>query len=206
MTQDLKQKLAEFEKRGELFPTIPLLEQLIEDEPDNEDYKLRLAVACIDTGQVEKAEAVLRACIGGGSENPRVKLNLGHALKALGKSDEAAACYAEVAKHGDDSRSAVGYWSLANMRSFKFDDLLLTELRDRVQQSDIGSPFRGLMLFALAAAWEQKENYEAAFMAMSEANLIFAAQRPFRGDPERRWSSRSSPVIRRSRRPTSCRS
>ena len=56
------------------------------------------------------------------------------------------------------------------------------ELRDRVQQSDIGSPFRGLMLFALAAAWEQKENYEAAFMAMSEANLIFAAQRPFRGD------------------------
>ena len=55
-------------------------------------------------------------------------------------------------------------------------------MRDRVQQSDIGSPFRGLMLFALAAAWEQKENYEAAFMAMSEANLIFAAQRPFRGD------------------------
>ena len=182
MTQDLKQKLAELEERGELFPAIPILEQLVEGEPDNEEYKLRLAVACIDTGQVEKAEAVLRACVDGGSENPRVRLNLGHALKALGKSDEAAACYLEVARHEDDSRSAVGYWSLGNMRSFRFDDLLVTELRDRVQQSDIGSPFRGLMLFALAAAWEQKENYEAAFMAMSEANLIFAAQRPFRGD------------------------
>jgi tetratricopeptide (TPR) repeat protein len=182
MTQDLKQKLAELEERGELFPAIPILEQLVEDEPDNEEYKLRLAVACIDTGQVEKAEAVLRACVDGGSENPRVKLNLGHALKALGKADEAAACYLEVAQYEDDSRSAVGYWSLANMRSFRFDDLVLTELRDRVQLSDIGSPFRGLMLFALAAAWEQKENYEAAFMAMSEANLIFAAHRPFRGD------------------------
>ncbi len=182
MTQDLKQTLSELEKRGELFAAIPLLEQLAAAEPDNRDYKLRLAVACIDTGKVEKAEQVLRACLDDGGDDPRLKLNLGHALKALGKTEEAAACYLEVARHEDDSRAAVGYWSLANMKSFRFDDLLLTRLRDRVQQSDVGSPFRGLMLFALAAAWEQKENYEAAFMAMSEANLIFSAQRPFRGD------------------------
>ena len=182
MTEDLQQRLAELEKRGELFPAIPILEQLIEIEPDNDDYRLRLAIACIDTGQVEKAEPVLRAFMEGGNADTRVKLNLGHALKALGKTDEAAACYLDVAAHEDDARSAVGYWSLANMKSFRFDDLELTRLRDRVQQSEVGSPFRGLMLFALGAAWEQKENYEAAFMAMSEANLIFSAQRPFRGD------------------------
>lgn len=182
MTQDLKQTLAELEKRGELFPAIPVLEQLLEAEPDNDDYRTRLAIACIDTGQVERAATLLRALIEGGNDDPRLKINLGHALKAIGDADEAAACYLAVARSEDDSRSAVGYLSLANMKNFRFDDLLLTGLRDRVQQSDIGSPFRGLMLFALAAAWEQKENYEAAFMAMSEANLIFAAHRPFRGD------------------------
>jgi len=38
------------------------------------------------------------------------------------------------------------------------------------------------LLFALAAAWEQKKRYDNAFMAMSEANLLIGAQRPFRGD------------------------
>jgi tetratricopeptide (TPR) repeat protein len=182
MTQDLKQRLSELEKRGETFSAIPVLEQLVEAEPDSDEYRLRLAVACIDTGQVARAESILRTAIDSGNDDPHFKLNLGHALKALGKTDEAAACYLDVAGHEDDARSAVGFWSLANMKSFRFDDLLLTRLRDRVQQSEMGSPSRGLMMYALAAAWEQKENHEAAFMAMSEANLIFAAHRPFRGD------------------------
>jgi tetratricopeptide (TPR) repeat protein len=182
MSEDLKLKLAELEERGELFAAIPVLEKLLEEDPDNDDNRMRLAVACIDTGQVAKAETILRESVAGGNDDPRVRLNLGHALKALGKTDEAAECYLAVAEQEDDSRSATGYWSLANMRNFRFDDLALTGLRDRVQQSEIGSPYRGLMLFALAAAWEQKENHEAAFMAMSEANLIFASQRPFRGD------------------------
>jgi tetratricopeptide (TPR) repeat protein len=182
MTQDLKQRLSELEKRGETFSAIPVLEQLVEAEPDSDEYRLRLAVACIDTGQVARAESILRTAIDSGNDDPHFKLNHGHALKALGKTDEAAACYLDVAGHEDDARSAVGFWSLANMKSFRFDDLLLTRLRDRVQQSEMGSPSRGLMMYALAAAWEQKENHEAAFMAMSEANLIFAAHRPFRGD------------------------
>ena len=63
MTQDLEQKLEELEKRGERFPTIPILEQLVEAEPTNEDYKLKLAVAYVDTGQMAKAESILRDSI-----------------------------------------------------------------------------------------------------------------------------------------------
>lgn len=182
MTEELKRKLAEFEKRGELFPAIEILEQMIEAEPDNRAYQLRLATNCIDTGQVDRAEPLLRACIDAGVDDVKMQLSLGHALKALGRTDEAAECYKVAAFDDDDSMASIGYWSLGNMRNFKFDDMLLTRLRDRVQFSEIGSPSRGLMLFALAAAWEQKQNHEAAFMAMSEANLIFAAGRPFRAD------------------------
>jgi tetratricopeptide (TPR) repeat protein len=162
--EEMKKKLAEYEQEKELFAAIDLLEQLIEAEPED-----------------ARAEQILRQHLQDEPENRWLQLNLGHALKALGKPEEAVENYLEVAK-GEDAVSAIGFWSLANMRVFKFDDLFLTLLRDQVQQSEVGSPTRGLMLFALAAAWEQRENHEAAFMAMSEANLIFAAQRPFRGD------------------------
>ena len=182
MTDNVKHRLDYSMKSDELFPEIERLEALLETEPDNGDHKLQLANAYIDTGQVAAAESILRACIAEGNDGPQVKLILGHALKALGKMDEAAESYLEVANQEDDAISAVGYWSIANLKSFKLDDLALTRLRDRVQQSEMGSSARGLMLFALAAAWEQRDNHEAAFMAMSEANLIFAPQQPFRGD------------------------
>jgi tetratricopeptide (TPR) repeat protein len=182
MTDDVKHVLADSRKSDELFPEIERLEDLLKTEPDNENYKLQLANAYIDTGQVAAAESILRTCIAEGNDVPQVKLILGHALKALGKMDEAAECYLEVANQEDDAISAVGYWSIANLKSYRFDDLTLTSLRDRVQQSEMGSSPRGLMLFTLAAAWEQRDNHEAAFMAMSEANLVFASQRPFRAD------------------------
>ena len=182
MTDNVEHRLDHSKKSDELFPEIERLEALLEAEPDNGDHKLQLANAYIDTGQVAAAESILRACIAEGNDVPQVKLILGHALKALGKMDEAAESYLEVANQEDDAISAVGYWSIANLKSFKLDDLALTRLRDRVQQSEMGSSARGLMLFALAAAWEQRDNHEAAFMAMSEANLIFAPQQPFRGD------------------------
>ena len=182
MTDNTEHKMPDSQKRDELFPEIEHLEKLLETEPDNDDYRLQLASAYLDTGQVAAAESILRGSIANGNDVPQVRLLLGHALKALGKIDEAAECYLKVANQEDDAISAVGYWSIANLKSFKLDDLALTRLRDRVQQSEMGSSARGLMLFTLAAAWEQRENHEAAFMAMSEANLVFASQRPFRAD------------------------
>jgi len=180
--EELKKKLAKYEQGKELFAAIDILEQLIEADPENRDYQLRLAYMLVETGRVGRAEEILQKHLQDDAENRWLLLNLGHVQKALGKKDAAVERYLEVAEDEDDAVSAVGFWSLANMRVFKFDDRYLTLLRDRVQHSDIGSPARGLMLFALAAAWEQRQNHEAAFMAMSEANLIFAAQRPFRGD------------------------
>jgi tetratricopeptide (TPR) repeat protein len=144
--------------------------------------KLNQARHLIRHGQVDAARPLLDDCVASDNSDPQFQLNLGHALKALGRSEEAAASYRIVAESEADEKSAIGYWSLANMRNFKFDDRILTSLRDRVQQSEVGSTVRGLFLFALAAAWEQRDNHEAAFMAMSEANLICSAQRPFRGD------------------------
>ena len=179
---DLLEDLTRFEADGEIFPAIEVLDQLITAEPENLDYRYRLGIHCTNVGQVERAEALLRSCVDGGMTNTSIQLNLGHALNALGRTDEAVRCYTTMAASADDAESSIGYWSLANTRNYRFDDLSLTRLRDRAQESEMGSAYRGLMFFALAAAWAHKGRHENAFMAMSEANLIFAAHRPFRAD------------------------
>lgn len=179
---NLVEKLSQFEADGEIFPAIEILDQLIAAEPDNLDYRFRLGVNCTNVGEVERAESLLRSCIAAGMDGTDIKLNLGHALKALGQTQEAVECYQAIALSEEDFKASIGYWSLANMKTYRFDDMVLTRLRGRAENSEVGSAFRGLMLFALAVAWEQKGRHENAFMAMSEANLIFAAQRPFRAD------------------------
>ncbi len=179
---ELEAKLSQFEESEELFPAIGILDQLMEADPENLDYRFRLGVICARVGQVERAETLLRECIAAGMDTPVAHLNLGHALKAMGKKDEAVECYRLVADSEDDSQAAIGYWSLANLKDYRFDDLVIARLRGRAQSEEIQPAYRGLLLFALAAAWEQKKRYDNAFMAMSEANLLIGSLRPFRGN------------------------
>jgi len=181
---DVKAKLAELEESGELHKEIELLEQLVEAAPDDMSYKTRLGVCYVRVGHVERGEQVLRACLESGEVKGEVNLhlNLGHALTAQGKHQEAVDCFMRVAEGEDHDQAALGYWGLANMKNFHFDDLLIARMRGRAGYEDMPLLSRGIILFALAAAWEQKKRYEKAFMAMSEANLLIGAARPFRAD------------------------
>ena len=56
--KELEAKLSQFEESEELFPAIGILDQLIEADPENLDYRFRLGVSCARVGQVA-AEAGL---------------------------------------------------------------------------------------------------------------------------------------------------
>jgi tetratricopeptide (TPR) repeat protein len=129
---------------------------------------------------VERAVTVFRDCEG--YDKHKIDLNLGHALKALGQSEEAAECYKRLIDGDSDNHAALAYWSLANMKNYRFSEEEIVFLRGRIQITEAKPGYRGLMLFALAFAREQQSRYNQAFMAMSEANLIMAAHRPFLAD------------------------
>lgn len=175
-------QLSQPETATENFSAIIALEELVSAEPDNLEYRFDLGMICLKVGQVARAEALFRSCIESGFDSDKLQLNLGHALKALGRSDEAVACYKVLIASNDDTHAAVAYWSLANMKDYRFTDEEIVFLRGRVQITDAMPGYRGLMLFALAFAREQQGLYHQAYMAMCEANLILAQHRPFMGE------------------------
>lgn len=179
---NIDNELSQSETAEEHFSAIKALEELVAAEPENLDYRFKLGLNCLKVGQVERAESLFRSCIESGFDSPKLQLNLGHALKALGRTEEAVACYKALVEGNDDARAAVAYWSLANMKNYHFSDEEIVFLRGRVQITEAKPGYRGLMLFALAYAREQQGLYHEAYMAMCEANLILATHRPFKGE------------------------
>ena len=170
------------ESAEETFSSIKALDERVAAEPDNLGYRFELGLNCLKVGQVERAESLFQSCIDSGFDTPKLQLNLGHALKALGRSEEAVVCYKGLVDSSDDKHAAVAYWSLANMKDYRFTDEEIVFLRGRVQITDAMPGYRGLMLFALAFAREQQGEFHQAYMAMCEANLIMAQHRPFMGE------------------------
>jgi len=76
--EELKKKLAKYEQGKELFAAIDILEQLIEADPENRDYQLRLAYMLVETGRVGRAEEILQKHLQDDAENRWLLLNLGH--------------------------------------------------------------------------------------------------------------------------------
>jgi tetratricopeptide (TPR) repeat protein len=180
--KNIENNLPQSETAEEHFSAIKALEELVAAEPDNLEHRFKLGLNCLQLGQVERAESLFRSCIESGFDSPKLQLNLGHALKALGQTEEAVACYKGLIEGNDDARAAVAYWSLANMKNYRFSDEEIVFLRGRVQITEAQPGYRGLLLFTLAFAREQQGLYHEAYMAMCEANLILAMHRPFKGE------------------------
>jgi tetratricopeptide (TPR) repeat protein len=179
---ELSNQLEQFEKEANYFGAIKVLEQLIELDPELLELHYNLGLSCLKVGWVERAETAFRYCIEEYYEDPLVHLNLGHALKAQGRSEEAAACYRRLVDSQNDSHAGIGYWQLADLKDYRFDDKALERLLERLSTLQAKPGYRGLMLYALGVALEQHSDYEKAFSAMAEANLILAMHRPFKAD------------------------
>lgn len=182
-TNELEQRLAACEAEGNIIDHIGVLEKLTELHPDNLNYRFMLGKICQRAGRSERAERLIRSCLEAGDSRPEVHTFLANALNSLGRSDEAAEHYKQLVQCGDPYQAGVGYWSLANLKNYRFSDLELADLRGRAYlDEEEDQPGRDMLLFALAAGWEQKGRTEKAFLAMAEANLLHSKMAPFRAD------------------------
>ncbi len=88
-------------------------------------------------------------------------LGLGHVLKAVGDYDDAVAsynaCIREAPDHGET------YWSLANLKTYRFDDAMVAEMEKRAGAQGDNVQSEVNFLFALGKAYEDRGDYERAW-------------------------------------------
>ena len=84
----------------------------------------------------------------------RALLGLGHLLKAVGRYDEAVASYDACIRQRPDLGET--YWSLANLKTYRFSDETVAEMERRARGSGLTVQSEVNFLFALGKAYEDR--------------------------------------------------
>lgn len=95
-------------------------------------------------------------------DSPPVLLGLGHVLKTIGQQDKGIAAYKRCIELKPDNGET--YWSLANLKTFRFSDAELAQMEQRVQSGEIDHASSEVNFhFALGKAYEDREEYDRAW-------------------------------------------
>ena len=169
--------LAELHRYGEARRQIELL---LEHEPGNRDFKMFYAFCWVGLGEHERAVALYRELLVQTPEDAELHLSIAHALKTLGRRAEAVESYRRAAACRSDFGDA--YWSLANLKTYRFTDDELTKMRAAEAQAATGPVDRYHLSFALGKALEDRAEYEESFRYYERGNALKRSEGTYRAE------------------------
>jgi tetratricopeptide (TPR) repeat protein len=156
------------------------LDRVLADDPHNPGARtLRAAILC-RLGDYAEGIALYEAILREYPDNPRVWMSHGHALKTAGRQDEAIAAYRRSIAL--DPGFGEAWWSLANLKTLRFDDADIAAMRAQLARRDLGEEHRLHFDFALGKALEDRKAHADAFAHYAAGNALRLARVPYRAD------------------------
>jgi predicted Zn-dependent protease len=150
-------------------------------EPGNPEFEMLYANENLAVGNFDEALAVYEALLGSMPNNPGINLTYGHALKTVGRQDDAILAYRRAYHVRSDCGDA--YWSLANLKTYRFQDNEIAQMREREGASTTALEDRYHLCFALGKALEDRSNYADSFEYYERGNRLKREELKY--DPER---------------------
>jgi tetratricopeptide (TPR) repeat protein len=130
-------------------------------EPANAAAWGGLGNAYAHTGEVQKSAEAYKRSLALNADAPGVQMGYGHVMKTLG--DQAAALRAYRAAIAGKPDFGEVYWSMANLKVFRFEDDEVAAMEDQVERSDLADIADIHFRFALGKACEDMGDYEKAW-------------------------------------------
>jgi tetratricopeptide (TPR) repeat protein len=152
--------------------------RLLALDPESRDYRAVQALSCIGLGQHEDAIRIYRGLLPGAAQPAELHLSIGHAHKTLGRSAEAIAAYRAAAGVRPDFGDA--WWSLANLKTYRFTPAELEQMRAAEAAAATGAVDRSHLCFALGKALEDRGEYAESFGYYQRGNSLQRAASHYR--------------------------
>ena len=154
------------------------LDILLGDDAGNPGCRtLKAAILC-RLGEYDDGIALYEAILGEYPNNPRVWMSHGHALKTAGRQQEAIAAYRRSITL--DPGFGEAYWSLANLKTFRFGEDEIAVMRAQLARPDIAAEHRFHFDFALGKALEDRAEYADSFAHYAAGNALRLQTMPYR--------------------------
>ena len=156
------------------------MEKLLALDPDNRMYRTTHATVCIGFGDYQ-ALPRYRELLVETPGDPELHLSIAHALKTLGQTQEAIDSYHAAAALRADFGEA--YWSLANLKTYRFTDTEIAHMRSAEASPKIQLADRYHMCFALGKALEDRAEYAESFACYERGNALKKIECRYRPEP-----------------------
>jgi tetratricopeptide (TPR) repeat protein len=174
-------------RQSKTVEALAQIEHLLAAEPDNPSYRFLKATALTRIGEYERAIELYRSVLTQHPSNVRGWLSLGHACKTAGLADDSIAAYSKCVELVPSFGEA--YWSLANMKTYRFDAAAIKAMRDALQR-ELSDEDRFHLHYALGKAFEDVGEYQASFDHYDQGAKLRRKSAGYDGDETTRFTDR----------------
>ena len=167
-------------KRQRFQKAVDEAKALLKRAPDNPQLQSLYAIQCMQLGDYETALTLFDKILERVPHDPVTNVSKGHALKTGGRSDDAVAAYRAAL----DSQPFYcdAWYSLANLKVYRFDDDELAAMEALENNPHLGGQDRVYLQFALGKAYEDRKDYAQSFTHYAKGNAIKKAQLQYRAE------------------------
>ncbi|MBN8431301.1 sulfotransferase [Microbulbifer salipaludis] len=139
-------------------------------------------------GRYSEAIAVYDSMLAEQPRQPVLLVSRGHAQKTVG--EQAAAIESYRAAIACEPHNGEAWWSLANLKTYRFDVDELAQMRAQLAREDLDEEPRVQLLFALAKGEEDAGDYAASFVHYEQGNARKALAEGYSADETTRDTDR----------------
>jgi tetratricopeptide (TPR) repeat protein len=157
-------------RQQRLEPALAEVGKLLATEPDNPNFLVLKGTILVRMGHHAEALAIYERVLKDYPNQARAQMNYGHTLKTVGRLDDSIAAYRKCVELSPGIGEA--YWSLANLKTFRFSDQDIAQMRAQVTTSGGDPEDQAHIAFALGKALEDRGEYDESFRYYKRGNAI----------------------------------
>ena len=148
-------------KRENLAPALEQVDQLLANDPNKPSLLNLRASILVKMGDFDRALECYEYLLEHFPPRAMIALVYGHALKTVGKQAAAIAAYRQAISLQPGFGDA--YWSMANLKTFRFTDEEIEAMRREVEKQTCNQEDYFHLCFALGKSHEDREEFEDSF-------------------------------------------
>jgi tetratricopeptide (TPR) repeat protein len=143
---------------------------LRDSDPENSQYRVAFANQCVAVGDFSQALEIYDDVVSTVTNQPTLHLVRGHALKTIGRVDDAIESYRNCYRARPDFGDA--YWSLANLKTYRFSEEELQSMRAAESAPSTRLEDRIHLCFALGKSYEDSGDIKDSMDYYERGNAL----------------------------------
>jgi tetratricopeptide (TPR) repeat protein len=180
-------------RSGRAQAALKQIEQLLAKSPRDPGYRNLRAAILANLGDYDETIHVYEGLLREQPAQPKMWMSHGHALRTAGRQADSVAAYRRAISLAPTLGEA--YWSLANLKTFRFGEEEARAMRGALGRDDLEDEDRLHLEFALGKMLEDEQSYQESFAHYARGNALRRKSHPYSADDNTDFIRRSTTLF-----------